>query len=137
MKKQNQLEQGVETCSDALLSRAQKGDLLAFEVLVERHRDRLYSFARRITQSETDGLEIAQECFLSAHSHLRNFRTVAQLSTWLYRIAARQGSVRFLPRRQVEAKAQKLESPKFHSNGALSHLPSPRWSGANERALSP
>ncbi len=38
--------------------------MVAFETLVERHRDEVYGFGLRMTRSETDAADIAQESFL-------------------------------------------------------------------------
>jgi len=71
-----------------LLTQAQAGDLPAFEALVERHRDKAYSVALRMTRSEADAAEIVQETFLSAYQHLPEFRGEAAFGSWVHRIAA-------------------------------------------------
>ncbi len=55
---------GRRTCDRELLSRARDGEMVAFETLVERHRDEVYGFGLRMTRSETDAADIAQESFL-------------------------------------------------------------------------
>lgn len=73
-----------------LFSRAQKGDIPAFEVLVEGYRDTLYSIALQLSRSETDALQIVQESFFSAYRHLNEFPTEAEFRAWIHWIAASQ-----------------------------------------------
>ena len=122
----------------SLLSRAQDGDVSAFEALVERHRDDLYSFGRRMTRSETDAAEIAQECFLSAYLHLCEFQSESEFVLWALRIAATHASLRLrlLPRAQASEEA--LRSPKFHPSGVLANSRGPDWSSrSDQRAFNP
>jgi RNA polymerase sigma-70 factor (ECF subfamily) len=120
----------------SLLSQAKDGDMFAFEALVERHRDELYSFGYWMTRSETDAAEIAQVCFLSAHLHLKDFRTEAGLGAWVYWIAAGHASIRQRLHHSAQAAEQELKSPRFHASGVLAQRPRAEWSGdADERAL--
>jgi RNA polymerase sigma-70 factor (ECF subfamily) len=122
----------------SLLSRAQDGDVSAFEALVERHRDDLYSFGRRMTHSETDAAEIAQECFLSAYLHLSEFRNESEFAVWALRIAATHASLRLRLWPRVRASEEQLRSPKFHPNGVLANSPGPDWSGrSDQQAFNP
>lgn len=122
----------------SLLARAQDGDVSAFEALVERHRDDLYSFGRRMTRSETDAAEIAQECFLSAYLHLSQFRNESEFAVWLLSIAATHASLRLRLQPRTQAAEKQLTPPKFHPNGVLANSPGPDWGGkADQRALSP
>jgi RNA polymerase sigma-70 factor, ECF subfamily len=71
-----------------LVQRAQAGDLGAFETLINRHEQRVYSLARRMLRQEEDAQDVAQQTFLSALEHLDGFRGEASFSTWLLHIAA-------------------------------------------------
>jgi RNA polymerase sigma-70 factor (ECF subfamily) len=76
------------TIDDAeLVSRAQNGDLGAFEELTERHERRVFSLALRILRNEHDAEDITQQTFLSAIENLGSFRGDASFTTWLARIA--------------------------------------------------
>ena len=79
---------GLDTDHRGLLSRAQGGDISAFEKLVEKYRDDVYGFGQRMTRSETAALEIAQEGFLSAYLHLGQFQTEKDFSAWVHQTAA-------------------------------------------------
>jgi RNA polymerase sigma-70 factor (ECF subfamily) len=62
------------------------GDTRAFSVLVERHRDRVFRTAYRLTRNHDDAEDIAAEAFIRAHRGIHAFTGSANFSTWLYRI---------------------------------------------------
>lgn len=78
-----------ETAPDdlVLVTRAQAGELEAFEALVGRYEDRVYSLALRILRHKQDAEDITQQTFLNALEHLDGFRRESSFSTWLFRIA--------------------------------------------------
>ena len=90
-------------------------DMLAFERLVERNRDDLYSFVLRMTRSATEAAEIAQESFLSAYLHLTHFRNEAEFRTWAHWVAAKHISIRrpLLP--TSPAAESPLKAPEFRA----------------------
>ena len=138
LSEQKPLGQDAEMRDRSLLSRAKDGDMSAFEALVERHRDDLYSFGKRMTRSERAALEIAQECFLSAYLHLSEFRSESQFAVWLLRIAAVHASLRLRFQPKAKAAEEKLRSPKFHLSGALARSRGPDRSGnPYKKALNP
>ncbi len=63
------------------------GDRLAFDVLVHRHKARLYSYLLRLMRDPTDAEEVAQEAFVRAYVHADKYRNIAKFTTWLYTIA--------------------------------------------------
>jgi RNA polymerase sigma-70 factor, ECF subfamily len=60
-----------------------------FNRLYRDHVDRIYRFAQRLCGQVDDAKDLVQDTFLNAYRGLRQFRGEAQLSTWLYTIAAR------------------------------------------------
>jgi RNA polymerase sigma factor (sigma-70 family) len=62
------------------------GNNLAFNYLVEKHKDRVYNLAFRICGNREDAEEAAQDAFLKAFKSLKGFRMRSSFSTWLYRI---------------------------------------------------
>ena len=71
---------------ELLVRRAQRGDRFAFEALVERHQDRLYTLAARVLGSREEAADAVQEALVRAWLALPKFRRDARFSTWLYRI---------------------------------------------------
>lgn len=84
------------------IARAQRGEVAAFSELVARYQDRIYRFLLRMTRSQEDARELAQETFLSACQALPRWRPSARLSTWLFRIARNQALDRLRRARRVE-----------------------------------
>jgi RNA polymerase sigma-70 factor, ECF subfamily len=81
----------VQSASDEVLARrAADGDQSAFEELVVRYQDRLYTLALRVTQSDADAYDCVQEGLVSAWRGLGSFRFDARFSTWVYRIVMRK-----------------------------------------------
>jgi RNA polymerase sigma-70 factor, ECF subfamily len=72
----------------AVLARARQGDSDAFRALVERHSQRVFRLAFRMTGNEQDAEDVVQESFLRAYRQLGRFESRANFSTWLYRIVA-------------------------------------------------
>ena len=70
-----------------LVARAQKGDLGSYDVLVTRHRGRIFAMIRNMIHQEADAWDISQEVFIKAWQALPRFEAKARFSTWLYRIA--------------------------------------------------
>jgi RNA polymerase sigma-70 factor (ECF subfamily) len=118
-----------------LLSRAQAGDVDAFEALVARHRDDVYSLALRITRSEADAAEVAQDTFLSAYQHLPEFRGDAAFGSWVHRIAANNALMRLRRQRVKQAAEDELRGPDFNERGSLMDPPNPNFVRAAEQEI--
>ncbi len=73
-----------------LIEAAGQGDAAAFEALVRRHQRGIVQFAHTFlgTQDRNTAEDVAQDVFLAAWRAAPRFRAHAQVSTWLYRIAA-------------------------------------------------
>lgn len=129
-------EEGMGTGDRELLTRAQAGDMSAFEALVEAHRDNVYGLALRMTRSEADAAEIVQDTFLSAYQHLAEFRGEAAFGSWVHRIAANNSLMRLRHRRVVEASSEPAAGPGFDEHGHIEDYPASDWSRrADEQVL--
>ena len=62
------------------------GDTAAFAILVDRHKDLVYTISLKILQNREDAEEVAQDAFVKAFQKLSGFRRDSKFSTWLYRI---------------------------------------------------
>src|ERR1700730_18658144 len=71
----------------ALVAAAKNGNTKAFEILVERHEQRIFFVARRITRTREDAEDVVQQSFQKAFTHLGKFEGRSAFSTWLTRIA--------------------------------------------------
>ncbi|MEL0099769.1 MAG: sigma-70 family RNA polymerase sigma factor, partial [Opitutae bacterium] len=70
----------------SLVQRAKGGDLSAFDSLIVRYRQRLYSVIYNMTMNAEDAADLTQESFVKAFRSLANFREKSSFYTWLYRI---------------------------------------------------
>jgi RNA polymerase sigma-70 factor (ECF subfamily) len=91
-----------------LVRRAQRGDRLAFERLVDRHQHRLFTLAARTLGSRSEAEDAVQEAFLRAWRNLGSFRGTALFSTWLYRICV--NAAHDLRERRVPEPAEAAET---------------------------
>ncbi len=66
-----------------LAVRFARGELLAFEAVVERFGQRVTSLAARLLGWREGAEDVAQEVFLAALRHQRRFRAESSLWTWL------------------------------------------------------
>lgn len=68
----------------ALIQQAQRGDVRAFNELVLIHQTRLYNVAYRIMGEAGAASDATQEAFISAYTHLKDFRG-GSFKSWLLR----------------------------------------------------
>jgi RNA polymerase sigma-70 factor (ECF subfamily) len=71
---------------EQLVVRASLGEDRAFGALVERHSQKLFRLAWRMSHNESDAEDAVQETFLRTYRQLRRFDARSKFSTWLYRI---------------------------------------------------
>lgn len=72
-----------------LVERAQRGDDTAFELLVRRHTDAVWRFAKSSLGDPHLAEDAAQDTFLKAYRALPTFRGEAAVRTWLLSICHR------------------------------------------------
>ena len=72
---------------DALIDRARRGDVDAFELLYRTHSGRVYALCLRLAGEPMEARELVQDTFVHAWEALPRFRGESSLTTWLHRIA--------------------------------------------------
>lgn len=72
---------------EELVAAARSGDRSALDTLLRRHYDRIFAVCRRITGSDADGADAAQEALLAIVRSLDKFDGRSTFGTWVYRIA--------------------------------------------------
>ena len=83
------LARPLRTDADAPLVEAlRRGEPSAAEELVERYGDRVYRLALRITGSNEDAEEAAQDALWTAARKIGMFKGESAFGSWLYRITA-------------------------------------------------
>ncbi len=98
-----------------VVQRAQRGELAAFEQLVERHRDVVFRVAARVVgPDEAD--DVSQDAFLRAFHRLDRFRGEGLFRSWLLQIAHNAALTTIVRRRPElldepnQLEAQQLEA---------------------------
>jgi RNA polymerase sigma-70 factor, ECF subfamily len=71
---------------EELVTRLKGGEIAAFDLLVKRHRHRIYRLALTLMRNEHDAEEVVQDAFMRAFVGLHGFRGTSSFYTWLYRI---------------------------------------------------
>ena len=82
-----------------LVERCQEGDLDAYEILVDRYRNKVYGLAFSMLRHEQDATDLCQEAFVRGWQGIRRFRKSASFYTWIYRITTNL-AIDFVRRRE-------------------------------------
>ena len=77
---------------ELLIERIKAGDMAAYNVMVIRHYDRIFSRVSQLLNNKQDAEEVTQDAFIRAHRGLENFRGDASFSSWLYPDCDQSGS---------------------------------------------
>ena len=83
----------------ALVAKAAKGDLGAYDELVRRYQQRIYAMLYNMTSNHEDANDLAQETFIKAFQALKGFKGGSSFYTWVYRIAVNK-TINFLKQRK-------------------------------------
>ena len=75
------------TADSSLVERASSGDSDAFESLVAKYQDRVYSIALRMMRRPEEAEDVTQETFLKVYRSLPAFSGRSAFYTWIFRIA--------------------------------------------------
>jgi len=103
-----------------LVRSAQKGDLRAFEALVEKYQKQMLNLAYRMLGNYEEAGDAVQEAFLSAFRAVGKFRGEAKFSSWLYGIVLNQARNRL---RQIASRNRRhsisLDDPSGPGSGRV------------------
>ncbi|HVR61547.1 MAG TPA: sigma-70 family RNA polymerase sigma factor [Polyangia bacterium] len=108
-----------------LINRLKARDEQAFNEIVRRHGDQVFSLVYRMIGSRPEAEDIAQEVFVTVFKTIDGFRGESKFSTWLLRIAANQckNRIKYLARRPAAASA--YEDVAETAGSSASSLPPP------------
>lgn len=62
----------------------------AYEELISRYEQQVYSMVYRLLGNESDACDVVQEVFLKVFRGVNSFREQSSLRTWIYRIAVNE-----------------------------------------------
>jgi len=120
-----------ETTDLELVRRCQRGELDAYEHLVNRYRHKVFGLAYGMVRNEQDATDVAQEAFVRGWQGIRHFRRTSSFYTWLYRITTNLciDHVRRRDRRPTEEFDEAIE---LHADANVAPAPSSNPSPARE-----
>jgi RNA polymerase sigma-70 factor (ECF subfamily) len=103
-----------------LVRLAQKGDMRAFEELVARHRDKVYSRAYSMMRNEDEALDLSQDAWVKGWQRLGQFQGDSTFVTWMTRIVINLclDQLRKLKRKRAES----LEALEEEPGGVEGHM---------------
>jgi RNA polymerase sigma-70 factor (ECF subfamily) len=85
-------ERGSERVSErdmdwAIVQKVQAGNVGAFDQLVQKYREHIFSVIYNMTSNREDASDLAQETFIKAFQAIGRFKGKSSFFTWIYRIA--------------------------------------------------
>src|SRR3989442_12224150 len=105
----------------ALVKAAQKGDMIAFEELVARHRDKIYGRAFSLMRNEDEALDLSQEAWVKGWQRLKQFQGEASFLTWMTRIVINLGLGQL--RKHKRQRAESIEQLDEELGGVERQMP--------------
>src|SRR5437667_11134014 len=110
------------TAGDELLVRlAQKGNMVAFEELVARHRDKIYARAFSMMRNEEEAVDLSQEAWVKGWQRLAQFQGDSSFGTWMTRIVINLCLDQL--RKQKRHRTDSIEAMSEESGGVERQMP--------------
>ena len=116
-------ESGHEVTDAELASRAKRGDIGAFETLVERYKERAYMIALGFVGSPDDAMDLSQDAFVRAFRAMRTFKDGCDFYPWFYAVL-RNTCFNFLRRRKTR-KESSLDAAQEYGFDVVDRGPDP------------
>ncbi len=98
-----------KTQSGDWLDRLLGGDQAVFAQFVDRYKDTVFLCCRTLGLKEDEAEDVASETFLAAYKGLSRYKGRAQLHTWLWAIAYRQGVSYLRKNKRIRQLSDELE----------------------------
>src|SRR5438270_11608751 len=110
------------SADDKVLVRgAQRGDMVAFEELVARHRDKIYARAYSMMRNEEEAIDLSQEAWVKGWQRLKQFQGEAGFGTWMTRIIINLCLDQL--RKHKRQRTESIEAMTEESGGVERHMP--------------
>src|SRR4026209_1004917 len=106
---------------ESLVKAAQNGDMIAFEELVARYRDKIYARAYSMMRNEEEAIDLSQEAWVKAWQRLKQFQGESSFVTWMTRIAINLCLDHL--RKQKRHRAESIEMMEEESGGVERQMP--------------
>lgn len=125
----NSLHAARDARDKLLVEQCRNGDANAFDEIVARHQDAIYTLCFYHLRDADDAADAAQTTFVRAWRGLKNFRGESALRTWLHRIALNVVNDVGAKRSKTPVSMSSLKSSSDDDDDALpeavDHAPSP------------
>ncbi|MDP4878515.1 MAG: sigma-70 family RNA polymerase sigma factor [Opitutales bacterium] len=82
----------------AVVQKVQSGNVGAFDQLVQKYREQIFSVVYNMTSNREDASDLTQDAFIKAFQAIGRFQGKSSFFTWLYRIAI-NSTMTFLKKR--------------------------------------
>src|SRR5437867_1029868 len=110
-----------EVPDEKLVRRAQRGDMVAFEELVARHRDKIYARAFSMMRNEDEATDLSQEAWVKGWQRLKQFQGDSSFVTWMTRIVINLCLDQL--RKHKRQRAESIELMEEESGGVERQMP--------------
>ena len=104
-----------------LVAASKRGELLAFEELVARHRDKVFARALSMVRNPEEAMDLSQEAWVKAWQRLVQFHGDSSFLTWMTRIVINLCLDHL--RRQQRIRSESLEQLEEDSGGVERQMP--------------
>jgi len=84
-----------------IIERLKKGDITAKECFVREYQNLIFNAIFQVSRDRVITEDVLQETFLRAFKYIKGFKSTANITTWLYRIAMNTLKDEFKKRRNV------------------------------------
>ncbi len=106
---------------ESLVASSKLGDMVAFEELVVRHRDKIYGRAFSMMRNEDEALDLSQEAWIKGWQRLNQFQGDSSFGTWITRIVINLCLDQL--RRRKRQRTDSIELMDEESGGVERHMP--------------
>ncbi len=104
-----------------LVQASRKGDMVAFEQLVVRHRDKIYARAYSMMRNEEEAVDLSQEAWVKGWQRLVQFQGESSFTTWMTRIVINVCLDQL--RKRKRQRAESIEAMEEESGGVERQMP--------------
>lgn len=98
--KKNQWQQ---LSDEDVMEQFQAGEEMAYNVLVQRYRNRIYHFVYRYTRNYQDSEDLTQDTLVRLYRCRLSYKRIARFSTWLYTIAGNLMKSHYKKKQRMQA----------------------------------
>lgn len=104
-----------------LVNSAKRGDMDSFEILVARHRDKIFARAFSMMRNEDEAMDLSQEAWVKGWQRLKQFQGDSSFVTWMTRIVINLCLDQL--RKHKRQRAESIEMLQAESGGVERYMP--------------